>query len=159
MNKARLLTVLDQGVDATEPLYSDPRDITEPGAGEISLLRLKLSAGGFSAVSLNAAEDLRSKADYLGVSWTKKHPEGLQRYSHVRSLVLRDAADAFESAKSGQEPFGLHMLSELRARFARRRTVGPQLYGCSDEHLEGLAYSLTSQCKVYWSPARPWEEQ
>ena len=161
IDKTRMLRVLDEGVNVTEPLYSDPSDITQPGAGETSLLRLKLSAGGFSAVSLNAAEDLRSKADYLGISWTKKHgaTQGLQRYSHVRSLVLRDAADAFEAGKSEDTPFGLEMLSQLRTRFGRRRTEGTQLYGCSDEHLEGLAFSLTSQCKVQWSLRRPWEEQ
>jgi hypothetical protein len=161
IDRTRMLKVLDEGVDVTEPLHSDPGDITQPGAGDTSLLRRKLSAGGFSAVSLNAAEDLRSKADYLGISWTKKHDttRGLQRYSHVLSLVLRDAADAFEAAKSEDTSFGLEMLSQLRTRFGRRRTEGTQLYGCSDEHLEGLAFSLTSQCKAHWSLSRPWEEQ
>ncbi len=160
IDRVRVQRVLERGLDETLPLHGDPEDIPEPGTGATVLLRRKLDAGGFSAVSLNSAEDLRDKADYLGIAWTKKYgrTSGLQRYSHVRSLVLRDAAGAFEFAKSGDRPFGNDMLSQLRARFARRRAEHAQLHGCSDEHLEGLAYSLTSQCEVVWSLDRPWEE-
>jgi hypothetical protein len=35
--------------------------------GSTDLLYKKLDAGGFSAVSRNSAEDLRDKADYLGI--------------------------------------------------------------------------------------------
>ncbi len=160
INKARVLDILDQGLNETAPLDGDPEVCAVPGTGTTGLLLKKLDAGGFSAVSRNSAEDLRDKADYLGIVWTKKHGRvsGLQRYGHVRSLVLSDAGRAFESARREGQPFGLQMLSELRARFLQRRQEGSQLYDCSNEHLEGFAYSLTSECKVHWSLDRPWED-
>jgi Cap4 dsDNA endonuclease len=160
MTKTRVLAVLDHGLSETAPLDGAPESCPEPGTGTRALLLKKLDAGGFSAVSCNSAEDLRDKADYLGIVWTKKHGRaiGLQRYGHVRSIVLNDAGRAFESARCEGQPFGLKMLSRLRARFQQRRLDGSQLYDCSNEHLEGFAYSLTSECKVQWSLDRSWED-
>lgn len=159
--QARVLNVLDFGLNETAPLDGEPESCVEPGTGATDLLLRKLHAGGFSAVSRNSAKDLRDKADYLGIVWTKKHgrTSGLQRYGHVRSLVLSDAARAYEARRNAGHPFGLQMLSELRSRFQHRRTEGSQLYECSNEHLEGFAYSLTSECKVQWSLDRPWEAE
>jgi hypothetical protein len=161
INKPRLLDLLDLGLNQTATLDSDPETCAQPGVGASDLLSKKLDAGGFSAVSRNSAFDLRDKADYLGIVWTKKHGRmsGLQRYGHVRSLVLSDAARAFEATKNEELRFGIEMLSELRSRFQHRRAEGSQLYECSDEHLEGFAYSLTSECKVQWSLDRPWEAE
>ena len=161
LDRSRVLAALERGLNLTAALDGDPASSAAPGTGATALLLAKLDAGGFAAVSRNSAEDLRDKADYLGIVWTKKHgrDQGLQRYGHVRSLVLSDAARAFESSKSTEQPFGLAMLSELRARIRTRRLDGSQLYDCSDEHLEGVAYSLTSECKVQWSVDRPWEDR
>jgi hypothetical protein len=159
VDRSRVLELLERGLNETAALDGDPEECVEPGTGATDLLLKKLDAGGFSAVSRNSAKDLRDKADYLGIVWTKKHGRapGLQRYGHVRSLVLSDAGRAFEATKNGGHLFGLRMLSELRSRFQQRRTEGSQLYECSNEHLEGFAYSLTSECKVQWSLDRPWE--
>jgi len=161
IDQARLLSVLDQGLDESVPLHCDPDDLAEPGTGATALLRQKLDAGGFSAVSLNSAEDLRNRADYLGIAWTKKlgRTGGLQQYGAIRALVLSDSARAFEATKREERRFGVDMLSELRSRFDQRRAEGTQLYGCSNEHLEGFAYSLTSECTVEWSLDRPWEAE
>lgn len=160
IDRPRVLEILDRGLNNRAVLYGDPKDCAEPGTGTTDLLLKKLDAGGFSAVSRNSASDLRNKADYLGILWLKKHgrESGLQRYGHVRSLVLSDAARAYETTKNEDGCFGLEMLSELRSRFQQRRTKGSELYECSDEHLEGFAYSLTSQCQIQWSLGRPWEE-
>lgn len=156
---SRVLEILDRSLNETGTLEGDPGAFVEPGTGTTDLLLKKVDAGGFSAVSRNSAVDLRDKADYLGIVWTKKHgrTSGLQRYGHVRSLVLSDAARAYEATKNEGLPFGLEMLSDLRSRFKQRRTEGSQLYESSNEHLEGFAYSLTSECKIQWSLDRPWE--
>jgi hypothetical protein len=131
----------------------------EPGIGSTELLQKKLDAGGFSAVSRNSAEDLRDKADYLGIVWTKRFGKdrGLERYNHIRSVALSDASRSFEATKSGVPYFGPAMREDLRGRFKERRANGEQLFDCTDEHLEGIAYSLTSQCQIQWSLDRPWE--
>jgi hypothetical protein len=157
----KVKNVLEKGLSVAAPLDGDPNEFTEPGTGAIDLLRGKLDAGGFSTVSRNSAIDLRDKADYLGIVWTKKYGRmaGLQRYGHIRSLVLSDAAKAFEASKLPDHPFGLTMLNSLRTNIAERRQNGSQLYDCTNEHLEGFAYSLTSECKVQWSLKLPWDEE
>jgi hypothetical protein len=161
MDQRRILRILDQGLDELATLEGDPNFLMDLGAGDSDLLQKKLDAGGFSAVSRNSAEDLRDKADYLGLVWTKKYGRnaGLQRYTHVRSLVLSDAAGAFEHSKREDAKFGIEMLSDLRGRLRERRQEGSQLYDSTDEHLEGFAYSLTSECKVVWSTDHPWENE
>ncbi|WP_423761200.1 dsDNA nuclease domain-containing protein [Burkholderia sp. NLJ2] len=160
-DRARLLSILETGINSVAPLEADPASLVRPGLGSSDLLKRKLDAGGFSVVSRNSAVNLRDKAEFLGIAWTNKygHEKGLQRYGHIRSLVLSDSADAYETTKKDDAPFGLDMLKKLRKRIRRRRQDGAQLYECSDEHLEGIAYSLTSECEVDWSKDRPWEDE
>ncbi len=156
---SRLIGVLEDGLNETHTLDGNPSNLVEPGSGDRGLLQKKLEAGGFSAVSQNSAADLRDKADYLGFAWTRKYgrESGLQRHAHIRSLVLSDAASAFESVKADSSPIGVAMLRSLRARLLERRANGSQLYDCSNEHLEGFAYALSSECLIQWSVDRPWE--
>ncbi|MDB5974974.1 MAG: hypothetical protein JWR07_1734 [Nevskia sp.] len=160
ITKERLLQMLDQGLNPAAPLVGDPADVVPPGSGTVDMLQAKLDAGGFSLPSIHAAEDLRNKADYLGLSWTQKYgnSSGLQRYDHVRSMVLVEGAGAFEAAKTDGK-FGLVMQSQLRGRLQQRRKEGANFYDCSNEHLEGFAYALTAQCKLQWSHDRPWEKK
>lgn len=159
MSLSRVLMVLDSGRHATAPLVGDPNEWVEPGEGSTELLLKKLDAGGFSAVSRNSAEDLRDKADYLGIKWTKQHgrKKGLERYNHIRTLVLSETARAFEETRTTNHDFGPPMREALRRRFEECRARGDQLYDCAVEHLEGVAFSLTAQCQVHWSIDRPWE--
>lgn len=161
VTRIRVLAILNDGIKATAPLAGEPSKWVEPGDGSTELMLKKLDAGGFSAVSCNSAEDLRDKADYLAIAWTKKlgRSKGLERYDHVRSIALSDAGRAFDATKVESEPFGPAMREDLCARFQARRAQGEQLFDCSNGHLEGFTYSLTSQCKVQWSVGRPWEKK
>ncbi len=156
----RVAAVLRAGLDSTAPLTGQPNTHVAPGQGSTDLLKKKLDAGGFSLVSLNSAEDLRDKAEYQGIAWMNKlgQSKGLERYNHIRSIALSDAARAFEETKNDAKPFGPAMRESLRKRFIARRSASERLFDCSDEHLEGFAYALTAQCKVQWSINRPWEE-
>jgi hypothetical protein len=161
MTLARVQGILDHGRDSIAMLAGDPAFCVKPGGGSAELLNQKLDAGGFSAVSRHSAEDLRNKADYLGIVWIKKYgnDEGLRRYDHVRSSVFSDAGRAFDATQVKADSFGPAMREDLRRRFRERRTAGDQLFDSTDDHLEGIAFSLTAQCKVVWSHAKPWEQQ
>ena len=158
MHRDRVLRALESGLQDVTASLIDDKSI-EPGSGRPALLPAKLDAGGFSAVSLNSAADLRDKADYLGLQWVKKlgRHEGLSRYSHVRSIVLNDTARAYERTKTADAAFGVEMLEDFRTRLKGRRAEGTRFYDCTNEHLEGFAYVLTSECLVTWSADRPWE--
>jgi len=161
MTKDRVLRVLEQSLNTTAILDGPIDSCVEPGGGSTDLMLRKLDTGGFSAVSRNSAEDLRNKADYLGIAWIKKHgrEKGLKRYGHILSVVLSDAARAFETEQIEDGKFGAAMREDLRGRFRERRNQQEnEVFECTDEHLEGFVYSLTAQCKVHWSTERPWEE-
>jgi hypothetical protein len=159
MTLSRVVNILEQGKDYTASLSGDPSLYIKPGSGSTDLLHAKLDTAGFSIVSRNSAEDLRDKADYLGVEWIKKYgqEEGLKRYDHINSLVLSDAGRAFDASQEVSDNFGPAMREVLRQLFRERRAAGYELYDASDDHLEGFAFSQTSQCKIVWSIARPWE--
>lgn len=159
MSLERVERALRNGMTSTAPLVGLPPSELGLGEGRTDLLRVKLDAGGFSIVSCNSAEDLRAKADYLAFASINRFGEavGLQRYEHMRSLVLSDASRALELVKRNDVKFGPAMREALRRRFEDRRAKGEPLYDYSDEHMEGLAYSLTAQCEVHWSVERPWE--
>jgi len=159
MTLARITHVLEAGRDGQATLDGDPNQHVPPGEGSTDLLRIKLDCGGFSAVSRNSAEDLRDKADYLGIKWTQQfgHVRGLERYNHILSLVWSDASRAFDASRTEVDHFGPAMRERFRQLVRVRRRNGDQLFDCTDDHLEGFAFSLTSQCKLSWSNSRPWE--
>lgn len=159
MSLERVERALRDGMASTAPLVGLPASELGLGEGRTDLLRIKLNAGGFSIVSCNSAEDLRIKADYLAFASINRLGEavGLRRYEHMRSLVLSDASRALELVKREDVKFGPEMREALRRRFEERRAKSESLYDYSDEHMEGLAYSLTAQCEIHWSAERPWE--
>ncbi|SFB41820.1 protein of unknown function [Collimonas sp. OK607] len=67
IDAAKLLYVLEDGLSGTLPLDGPTERLPELGKGSPALLSTKLNAGGFSAISLNSAADLRNKAEYLGL--------------------------------------------------------------------------------------------
>ena len=159
MSVERVQRALRNGMTSTAPLVGPPKRELNLGEGRTDLLRTKLDAGGFSIVSCNSAEDLRTKADYLAIASVNRLGQtvGLRRYEHMRSLVLSDASRALEQVRREDARFGPAMREALRGRFRERRAHAESLYDYSDEHMEGVAYSLTAQCEVQWSVDRPWE--
>ena len=161
MTIVRVQEILEHGRDSLATLTADPALCVKPGEGSTELLHKKLDAGGFSVISRNSAEDLRNKADYLGIVWTKKfgNEKGLQRYDHIRSIVLSDAGRAFDATQTNTDDFGPKMREHLRHLFRERRKAGNELFDSTDDHLEGIVFSLTAQCMVVWSHAKPWESE
>ena len=159
MTMERVQLALRDGMMSTATLDGFPEFFPTPGQGCTDLLLAKLDAGGFSIVTCNSAKDLHNKAEFIAIASIKRFGrlKGRKRYDHMRSLVLNDASHAFEQTKDQGSKFGPAMRDALRIRFQIRRNKNEQLYDYSDEHMEGLAYSLTAQCKVHWSIDRPWE--
>jgi hypothetical protein len=138
-------------------LAGGPVSLPITGSGT-EKLEHKLGMGGFTVVSVNSAKDLRDKAQHHSLRWIAKLGEtrGLERHTHIRSLVLRDCSAAIEQTKTASGAFGIQMRDALRRIFRERReSDGAPLFDCLDEHLEGYAYSLTGECQVLWSLTAP----
>jgi len=163
IDRAKLEQILGATLQGGELLHGPLTDLPELAMPNLSLLQQKLSAGGFSALAIASAAELRDKADFLGLQWIRRYGKtvGLQRYDHIRTLVRVDCADAFDTTRSDSEPFGRTMLADLRQRFRKRRSTssGAPLFGCLDEHLEGYAYLLTAECSVWWSSDKPVQDK
>jgi hypothetical protein len=134
-------------VPAPGPSYSEAESKTR--------LEMKLNRGGFSVVSVNLAKDFAASALHRFVEWREKfgEVEALRRYNHLKILVLKDCASAYEDNRSDTDDFGRAMLASLRANL--KMIESRNVFECSPEHLEGCAYELTSACKVWWS--KPFE--
>jgi hypothetical protein len=158
IDRTRLDHVLGAAAASPSLLVSGAACLPSAGAEGNNPLVRKLAAGGFSGVFINSATDLQAKAEYQAVAWQMRYGEtkGLERYEHIRSLVLHDCASAHETAKASTDPFGKAMLKALRESIqGRRERGGATLLDCLDEHLEGYAYSLTNACEVWWVPDPP----
>jgi len=160
-DKQRVESILVNVLEENFPLISELLGSGEINSCNRERLHEKLTAGGFSAISTSYAGDLCDTADYAGIKLVQKFGKevGLQKYHELRLKVHGDSASAFEEAKKPEDPFGAEMLSILRIKLKQKVESKEPLYGYTCDHLEGLAYSLTSQCKVVWSNRRPWEEK
>lgn len=156
---AALAEVLNNIPGQETLLTKEFKEIDRINVGENSLLREKLSAGGFSSVFVRNAEELKGKAEYLGYTWTRRLGEvkGMDHVENVRTIVRNEANKVFEAVRKKGDPFGYEMLEKLEFRLGQR--LGNIISGeisCTQEHLEGFAYSQTSQCNIQWSNKEPW---
>lgn len=160
-DRQKVETLLLESLDDRFPLIRGENLLDDVCTTNKELLRKKLSAGGFSVVSTTFAEDLCDASDYAGMKLVQKYGKevGLQKYNELKLKIQGDSARAFEQAKQSDDPFGIQMLDDLRVEIKERVNSKENLYGYTPEHLEGLAYTLTSQCKIAWSIKRPWEER
>lgn len=157
----RLNSLLNEFQTSNAILNNPQRTLTSPGEGSTELLIRKLDEGGFSSVSINSAEELRDRADYLGLKWINQYggEVGLGRYQHINTVVLSDAGKALDHFADQPDRFGPRMRKKLIELFRERRNLNAELFDATDDHLEGFAFSLTAQCKVAWSHNRPWETE
>ena len=150
----RVREVLQESLSSSSLLVPAVPDNAVPPGEARNRLEKKLEAGGLSVVSINLATDLSASALHRSLEWCERFgdKEALRRYQHLKTLVLKDCASAYEDTKSDQEVFGRKMLESLRARLTARTQAGSAaVFNCREEHLEGCAYELTGACKVWWS--------
>jgi len=158
IDKDRFLVVLTQSLQNHSLLIPTTSPVAPLAAKKHTRLEKKLEAGGLSAVSINAAKDLQASALHKFLEWREAlgEEEALKRYAHIKTAVLSDCSSAHETASENQPPFGRAMLQGLKERISRRRQEGQTpLFDCLNEHLEGCAYELTNECKVWWSKPFP----
>lgn len=158
-DRDRVLALLTAVAGEPPLLAGDPAEVTIPGSVSSALLNLKLEAGGLSDVLVMNANNLRDKAEYQGTLLMRKFGthEGLSRYDHLRSIAQNEAAMSFEQTRLAGDPFGREMLRDLDARVRARVDDRADVYDLTAEHLLGMVYALTAECKVRWSVSTPWE--
>lgn len=158
--KARLAQILQEAGVGQELLH--PTDATGRSPATLGTkMTKKLNLGGLSQTSINLAVDLATSANNLLLKWNARLGTDLakDRYAHIKTLVLKDCASAAEEARVAGDPYGPEMLELLREKL-RNRLQGDSkaVFALSEDLLEGCAYELTEQCRVWWSERRQLEE-
>lgn len=149
-----LRAILDS-TDAREPLLAAWKHIplTDLPTG-IRVTELKMAAGSISVGSIDLAKDHKVSAELMFQQWQYKY--GVDRanelYDHVRTVVRTECQEAFDAVGAGEGILGQRMLVEVRARLRARHQADPAaFYGCSYEHLMGMAAILTEDCTIWWT--------
>jgi hypothetical protein len=120
---------------------------------DLTVAEKKMTAGGLSATTINAARDWYASAQYIQREWASKlgEEEALKRYNHIGTMVQTISAYAHELARVQGQPYGPKMLEEIRTGLTLRRNTGTDFFDCDEEHLLGHAVIRTEQCKTWWS--------
>lgn len=155
MTRERVQRVLAEAIKSPPELLTSA-DVTTPLPlpAVNSKLAQKLTAGGLSAMTVNAARDCWSSALKQQIEWssTVGDEAALARHRHLKALVYNEASAAHEATKIAAPP-GPAMLEDLRRRLRERRASTPgDVFSSLEEQLLGRVYMLTEECKVWWSP-------
>jgi Cap4 dsDNA endonuclease len=116
---------------------------------------LKMIAGEISVGSISLAKDHKHSAEYLLNQWLFKYGDrkANDQYQQVRNIVLTECQEAYDEVFEVDTPFGMKMLQMFRKQMRERHNQDRNLFfGCTYEHLCGVAGILTEECLVWWSP-------
>lgn len=124
------------------------------GEGDISpstrLVR-KLEAGGVPPTSVENAKRLRAAWTDHETRWRTEVPGSDAEWSDLRARILDEAARA-ERAVDHTGPYGTAMLNTLDDRLRSDDLTWASAFAVDDRLLLGLAFQLTDECWVWWSP-------
>jgi len=154
ITKERLLTLLS-AVPPVQPTLctNEPISVSDLPKG-MGTLETKMAVGGISIENVSLAKDLKASTELLLTRWLhrdgKKATDG--RYQHLRTLVRSECQEALDRTRTEDRTFGVQMLHDVRQRLRSRHTQqNSSLFGCSYEHLMGMAAILTEDCTLRWS--------
>ncbi len=113
-----------------------------------------MAAGDVSAQNIRAAKDHKHSAEALLIEWRYKHgaSDANRKFDQLKLIVGNECREVYDQVFSEDDSFGQKMLIEIRNRLRNRITREPNLFfGCTYEHLLGIAGILTEMCEVWWS--------
>lgn len=115
---------------------------------------LKMVAGEIPVKNISLAKDHKHSAEYLLSQWLFKygHQKANAQYQQIRNIVLTECQEAYDEVFKVDTPFGVDMLQKFRKQMRERHRQDKSLFfGCTYEHLCGIAGVLTEECLVWWS--------
>lgn len=120
----------------------------------MTTLSAKMSRGKISSDDIEDAKDHKFSAEKYLDAWIYKYSpeEADKRYDQMSVIVRNECREAYDLAFTNERPFGLEMLKDVRQRLRNRLANEPNLFfGCTYEHLLGIAGILAELCDVWWS--------
>ncbi|TXC98901.1 DUF4297 domain-containing protein [Streptomyces sp. ISID311] len=143
---AASIELLPRSGPALLQIDSDP-DVTVE-----SRLSKKLRRGGIGETGIQSARRMRRSWATFEAQYSSPLPHEGDLVDDLKTRVLHEAAMAETETFTDSSPYGRKMLAVLHNKLT------PDGIGAAPEipldrlHLLGLAYQLTDECKVWWSP-------
>jgi hypothetical protein len=154
LTSEKVKRIVDQVLNPAILLQSqEPIDILNLPKG-MKKMELKMAMGGLSAGNTDNAKDLMYSAITLLSRWTHMYgtTETRRRYEHLRVFARNVCQEEYDSVRIPGIPFGDKLLKEVRRRLQDRYSEIKHVYiDFSYEHLVGIVWMLTEECKVWWS--------
>lgn len=137
----------------------NPKPLGDMAAGSSILLK-KFTAGMIDLENYQIAVELKGNAEdaFLALRHHLDDPAKAQRvYNSLRVVVRNRCKEAWDEQNAAYPgiAFGTNMLVDVRRRLSEAaRTAIPteSINYLMYEHLLGLAYVMTEECLVWWSP-------
>ncbi|MCW2983434.1 MAG: sle2 [Conexibacter sp.] len=137
-----------------EPVIPKPRaqlSFDDVPRRDESTLERKLVLGGFGPTTVNAAQLLRANWEALETRWRTGAPGGDPAFADLRVRALAAAARAERATHNEAAAYGEAMHEVVERDFTVDGLKHKPQFALTDEHLLGLIYELTDECRVWWS--------
>ncbi|MFC7918505.1 dsDNA nuclease domain-containing protein [Streptomyces cinereoruber] len=117
-----------------------------------SRLSKKLRRGGIGETGIQSARRTRSSWATFEAQYSSPLPHEGDLVDDLKTRVLHEAAMAEAESFTESAPYGRKMLAILHSKLTPDGIGAAPGIPLDRLHLLGLAYQLTDECKVWWSP-------
>ena len=153
INKENIISIIDEVIENPEPIIKlkNPKSIlTIPKT--TGILEQKMDKGDINVDNVTLMKDNKfATENYMTKEYYKSNELSEEKYNQIRQIVLNECQASYDSFDK-KSIFGLEMLNDVRNRLMERYKLDKNcFFGCTPEHLLGMAGILTEECKVWWS--------
>ncbi|MEV7507848.1 dsDNA nuclease domain-containing protein [Streptomyces sp. NPDC091201] len=125
---------------------------SDPGTAVETRLSKKLRHGGIGETGIQSARRTRSSWATFEAQYSSPLPHEGDLIDDLKTRVLHEAAMAEAESFTESATYGRKMLAILSNKLTPEGIGAAPGIPLDRLHLLGLAYQLTDECKVWWSP-------
>ncbi|GGX50274.1 dsDNA nuclease domain-containing protein [Streptomyces fructofermentans] len=136
------------------PTFDNPllqTNLTLHGQTETRLAK-KLRQGGIGETGIQSARRTRRSWTAFAAQYSSPLPLEGDLIDDLTTRVLHEAAMAEAESFNPDSTYGREMLKVLHGKLTPDSIGAPSGIDLDRLHLLGLAYQLTDECKIWWSP-------
>lgn len=124
----------------------------KPSQSNLHTTEKKLAHGLITLQNIDYLLDCKHNAwEFFIEGLDKEDPDTIDRYDHLRMIVLGECIEAHDNTYSEDKAFGQEMLKEIRNRLRGKRVPGLNDIDSEYVLLLGITGILTEECEIWWS--------
>lgn len=153
ITKEIITSIINEIIENPEPIIKsrNPKSILSIPK-TTSILEKKMDKGDINVDNVTLMKDNKFATEsYMTKDYYKNSELSEDKYNQIRQIVLNECQASYDSFNKNSI-FGLEMLNDVRNRLLERYKLDKNcFFGCTPEHLLGMAGILTEECKIWWS--------